>query len=101
MTHLMQLCLPLRDNAGTPFPSAIFSAVRAELTEALGGVTAYRRAPAIGLWEEDGDEIQGDDLVLFEMMVESLDRPWWKDHPAGLARRFRQEVVRALTCEWL
>lgn len=101
--HLIQLFLPLRDNAGTRFPPAVFSAVRAELTEAFGGVTAYQRAPATGLWEDDGNEVQRDYLVLVEVMVESLDRPWWKQYAADLAVRVHQEevLVRALPCEWL
>jgi hypothetical protein len=43
--HLVQLFLPLRDNAGASFPPALFAAVRTELTDAFGGVTAYQRAP--------------------------------------------------------
>ena len=101
--HLVQLFLPLRDNAGKPFPAARFAAVRAELTDAFGGVTAYQRAPATGLWEDGDEAVQRDDLVLFEVMVDVLDRDWWKRYAAELARRFRQEeiLVRALPCEWL
>lgn len=101
--HLVQLFLPLRDNAGKPFPAAMYGAVRAELTEAFGGVTAYQRAPATGLWEDCGDDVHRDELVLVEVMAESLDRPWWKRFAAALAARFRQEeiLVRALPCEWL
>ena len=101
--HLIQLFVPLRDNAGTPFAPAMFGAVRAELVEAFGGVTAYQRAPASGLWENDDDGIQHDDLVLFEVMVQPLDRAWWKAFAARLAQRFRQDevMVRALPCEWL
>jgi hypothetical protein len=101
--NLVQLFLPLRDNAGAAFPPDLFRKVRAELTEAFGGVTAYQRAPATGLWEDAADEVQRDDLVLFEVMVESLDRTWWKDYSAHLAERFRQQevLVRTLPCEWL
>lgn len=101
--HLVQLFLPLQDNHGSPFAGVLFGAVRAELTEAFGGVTAYQRAPATGLWEDGDDAVQRDDLVLFEVMVDALDRDWWKRYSADLARRFRQEeiLVRALPCEWL
>jgi hypothetical protein len=77
--------------------------VRAELADAFGGVTAYQRAPVTGLWQDPGESVQRDELVLFEVMVDTLDRRWWKDYAAGLARRFRQEevLVRALPCEWL
>lgn len=101
--HLVQLFLPLRDNAGAPFPAALFGAVRAEITDVFGGVTAYQRAPATGLWEDGDDDVQRDDLILVEVMVELLDRDWWRRYSADLARRFRQDeiLVRALPCERL
>lgn len=101
--HLVQLFLPLRDNDGEAFPARMFGAVRAELTEAFGGVTAYQRAPATGLWEDDEDQVQRDDLVLFEVMVAAVDHGWWKHYVAELATRFRQEEIlaRALPCERL
>ena len=100
--HLVQLFLPLRDNAGAPFPPWLFGAVRGELTEAFGGVTAYQRAPVTGLWEDD-DTVQRDELVLFETMVETLNRGWWRRYADELAGRFRQDeiLVRAVPCEWI
>ena len=101
--HLVQLFLPLRDNARTPFPPALFARVRTELTDAFGGVTAYQRTPATGLWEDGDDSVCRDDLVLVEVMVESLERDWWRRYAGELAARFRQEeiLVRALPCQWL
>ena len=101
--YLIQLFLPLRDNRNKPFPRAMFVAVRSGLAEAFGGVTAYQHAPATGLWEDGSDEVRRDELVLFEGMVPTLDRDWWKTYAAALAERFRQEQVllRALPCEWL
>lgn len=101
--HLVQLFLPLRDNDGVAFPAAAFRAVRAELADVHGGVTAYQRAPATGLWEDEDDHVQRDDLVLFEVMVGNVDHAWWKDYVAGLAKRFRQEEIlaRAIPCERL
>ena len=100
--HLVQLFLPLRDNTGSAFPAALFSGVRTELTDAFGGVTAYQRAPVTGLWEDD-ETVVRDELDLFEVMVETLDRDWWRRYAAELARRFRQDEIlaRALPCEWL
>ena len=101
--HLVQLFLPLRDNDGAAFPPALFAAVRNELTDAFGGVTAYQRAPVTGLWEDEDDTVRRDELVLFEVMVETLERDWWRRYAGELARRFRQEEIlaRALPCEWL
>ena len=101
--HLVQLFLPLHDNDGERFPASSVVAVRTELADAFGGVTAYQRAPATGLWEDDRDTVRHDDLVMFEVVVEALDRGWWKRYAADLAWRFRQEEImaRAIPCEWL
>src|SRR5690349_12249496 len=97
--HLVQLFLPLSDNAGAPFPGSLFGAVRTELTDAFGGVTAYQRSPATGMWEDD-DTVCRDQLVLFEVMVEALDRDWWRRYAGELAQRFRQDevLVRVMPC---
>lgn len=91
--HLVQWLLPLRDNQGVPFPQAMFAQVREELTAAFGGVTAYPHSPALGLWEDAG-EVQRDRLVLFEVLVEALDPPWWAAYRDRLCRRFRQEAIQ-------
>lgn len=101
--HLVQLLLPLRDNEGTPFPRQELDRVRAELTEAFGGVTAYLQSPAEGLWKEDDGRVDRDRVVIFEAMTASLDRAWWGRYRADLEGRFRQDevVVRALGMEKL
>lgn len=101
--QLIQLLLPLYDNEGQSFPAQAFDRVRNELAEAFGGVTAFRSAPAEGLWREQGGDISRDRVVIFEVMTEELDRRWWSDYRAELERRFRQErlVVRATRIELL
>lgn len=98
--RLIQLLLPVRDNDGVPFGREPHDAVRRELTEAFGGVTAYTRAPASGLWAE-GSEVVHDDLVIYEVMIDTLDERWWRDYRASLEERFRQDeiVIRALPME--
>jgi hypothetical protein len=100
--HLVQLLLPVRDQDGKPFPRSQYRKIRQELTERFGGLTAYTRAPAEGLWDV-GDEVDYDDIVVYEVMVESLDRPWWREYRAGLERDFDQDelVVRAQEIERL
>lgn len=100
---LIQFLLPLRDNAGQPFPRAGFERVRTELTERFGGVTAFLQSPATGAWKEDGERTVRDEVVLFELMTEALDREWWKGYRQELEHRFRQKalVVRALSAESL
>ena len=100
--HLVQILLPLYDNDGRRFPSSHFAALREELTERFGGLTSYSRAPAEGLWE-DGSGTQRDDIVVYEVMTDTLDREWWADLRDQLTRRFAQDelVVRALRIERL
>lgn len=103
-THLVQLLLPLRADDGERLPAALFAAVRAELVDRFGGLTAYSRAPARGLWvDEDRDQVDQDELVVYEVMVPQLDRAWWAGFRAELTARFRQKelVVRAQPLELL
>ena len=101
--HLVQLLLPLSDNAGRPFPAAHYDAVRDELTRRFGGLTAYSRAPAEGLWGTDTERAAQDDLVVYEVMADALDRAWWASFREALERRFAQDelVVRAHEVERL
>jgi hypothetical protein len=102
--HLIQILIPLYDNQGRPFARAELERVRDELTDAFGGVTAYLRSPAHGIWKEDatGEEAH-DDVVMVEVVAERLDRPWWGAYRGELERRFRQEemLIRALPAERL
>jgi hypothetical protein len=100
--HLVQFYLPLRDNGNAAIARDEFIRVRDELNDLYGGVTMYSRAPATGLWK-DGDETVRDDVIMFEVMVEELDRSWWKQYRRTLEERFRQEevIVRATTTELL
>ena len=94
---LVQLLLPLRDDAGTPFPRAYYDALAKELTERFGGVTAHTRAPASGLWEEPTGEKVRDDVVIYEVMADTLDEAWWADLRTRLEAQFKQQelVIRA------
>jgi hypothetical protein len=100
--HLVQIILPLYDNAGQPFDAQLFREVRRVLLDRFGGVTAFTRAPAQGLWQ-DGAGVQRDDVLLYEVMAESLDRDWWAAYRAELEAKFRQQelVVRAHLIERL
>ena len=100
---LVQLFLPLRDNAGHAYPRAEFDRVRAELTERFGGATAFLRSPAVGAWEDEEGDVQRDEVVLVEVMADRLDRDWWTAYRESLEGRFAQEeiLVRATPVERL
>ena len=56
------------------------------------------RAPASGLWRDDEGNVRRDDVVVLEVMAESLDEAWWRDYRRELEQRFAQDeiVVRAV-----
>jgi hypothetical protein len=100
--HLVQILLPVRDNAGSVFRPGLIEDVVELLAVRFGGVTAYDRAPADGRWCSSG-RVQHDEVVVLEVMVDQLDRAWWRDFRADLEKRFEQEqlIVRAETIELL
>lgn len=91
--HLIQILLPLYDNEGKKFSQKDFASVRDELTEHFGGITTYMRSPARGLWKESRDSTVQDDIVIYEIMTDELDRAWWQAYREELCRSFRQEVL--------
>jgi hypothetical protein len=100
---LVECLLPVADNAGTHISKDEFEHVRRELTERFGGMTAYTRSPASGLWADESGRVHQDEVVSFEVMTETLDRDWWRAYREKLERRFRQQeiVVRATSFERL
>ena len=101
--YLIEILLPLYDNEARPFGAAAFDSMRNELANRFGGVTAFRRAPAEGVWKESDGGVSRDQIVIFEVMADRLDRAWWAGFRGKLERRFAQEevVVRATACERL
>ena len=101
--HLVQLLLPVRDKTGKQLSSELFARVARELTERFGGVTAYSRAPARGLWEDSSGRTEPDDIVVHEVMTDSLDQQWWAEYRGALEARFAQAevVIRALPMQQL
>jgi hypothetical protein len=91
--HLVQILLPIHDNAQEPFPRDEYSRVRKELTERFGGLTVYTRAPAEGLWKLNDNHTSRDDIVIFEVMASELDASWWRKYRHELEARFRQDVI--------
>ncbi|HEY9284183.1 MAG TPA: hypothetical protein VIP46_12080 [Pyrinomonadaceae bacterium] len=91
--YQIQLLLPLYDNEGRDFARAEFARVRDELAEKFGGITAYTRAPAEGVWKDAEGGVTRDSVVAFEVVAETLERDWWAGYRDALAARFRQDEV--------
>lgn len=91
--NVIEIFLPLYDKGGRRFGAEPFAQVREELVERFGGLTAFSRSPAEGLWEPEDGERSRDDIVIFEVMARDLDRGWWRDYRATLERRFGQDEI--------
>lgn len=101
---LIELLLPLFDNAGHEIDHARHREVAKELTERFGGLTAHTRAPATGLWKPSPHENPAhDEIVIFEVMTDTVDAAWWTSYRRLLESRFRQDqvLIRAIHVELL
>ena len=99
---LIQVLLPA--SAGRPgAPGEELAATTRELAEMFGGITAYLRSPAKGLWTSPDGKTEHDDVVMVEVVAEQFDRTWWRAYRTTLAARFDQESihVRAFAVEML
>ena len=100
--HLVQIILPRYKNTGEPIGADQFREVRQALLDHFGGVTAFTRSPAQGLWQ-DGSRVERDEVVLYEVMVTEVDRDWWAAYRKELEGKFHQLelVIRAHLIERL
>ena len=91
--HVVELFLPLTRKDGAPQPAGLFTEVRGELTERFGGLTAFTRAPAEGLWEDEEGAVEKDRIVILEVMDAQFDAGWWRDYRRQLEQKFAQDEV--------
>ena len=99
--HVVEIFLPLKRNDGSDQPRECFGDVRQRLIDQFGGLTAFTRAPAEGLWESAPGDVDRDSIVIFEVMDDRLDRAWWAAYREELERLFKQDeiVIRASAVE--
>lgn len=93
MTQLIQILLPRFDEAGKAFEHTSFEKVKQELAQRFGGVTAFVRASAQGLWKTESGELISDEVAVFEVMVEEIDAGWWSSYRRRLELRFSQDEI--------
>ena len=92
--YLIQILLPLCDNVRQPYEERVFKAISAELVQKFGGLTAFSRAPAKGTWVNAGHE-ERDDVIVIEVMAETLDREWWEAYRRRLETDLGQTEIVA------
>ena len=97
---LIQMLLPVPREGET---SPALEVTRAELVETFGGVTAYVRSPARGVWTDDRGHESHDDVIMVEVVTAEFNRAWWRAFAARVAVRLGQDTmhVRALTIDLL
>ena len=88
--YLVQILLPLVGRRETA------ERIKRQMTEKFGGVTAFTRAPAEGLWAQGGRR-EEDDIAVVEVMTETLDKDWWRAVKERLEADLQQQeiVIRA------
>jgi hypothetical protein len=91
--HIIQILLPLQDNNGDSYPTDYYTQLAAELTDKYGGLTAYTRSPATGLWKEAPNKTVKDDIVIFEVMAENFNEGVLKLLKEGLEKKFAQREI--------
>lgn len=101
--HVIEIFLPLKRKDGSDQPRGLFAEVREELVGRFGGLTAFSRAPAEGLWEDEEGKVDRDRIVIFEVLADTLDRGWWTSFRARLEKDFQQDeiLIRASAVERL
>ncbi|MDB5490686.1 MAG: hypothetical protein JWO78_535 [Micavibrio sp.] len=90
-SHLINLYVPLNNPEGQ-ISAAYFEEIQKTLADRFGGVTAFTRAPAEGLWKPE-KKIYRDDIVIFEVLTGSFDRSWWVDYRKNLEDKLLQEKI--------
>lgn len=95
---LIQLLLPVTDNAGRRFPDSTWEALKDKLVERFGGVTAFLHTPAEGVWAPSPERRTAEDVFIVEVMSETFDAAWWSMLQRELETALDQEhvVIRVL-----
>ncbi len=87
---LIQVLLPLKHASSN---DRHISQTREELVQQFDGVTAYERSPAKGAWVNPRGQEEHDDVIMVEVLVDTLDREWWRQYRETLATRFGEKTI--------
>jgi hypothetical protein len=90
---LIQMLLPSRSSEGTAFPDDLLRRTREELFDRFGGLTAYIRAPATGVWTSPQGNVEVDNVVMIEVLSDQFDKAWWRAYAETLKERFNQQSI--------
>lgn len=92
-TNKIEIFVPLRDSEGQPFPAYLYKNIKRQLTKDFGGMTAYTRTPAEGIWADGSKQQIKDELVIYEVMVSEIDCLYWTAYKHKLEQQFGQKEL--------
>ena len=100
---LVEIFLPVRSSAGQSAADEAFGDLRRLLTDRFGGLTAFTRSPAQGVWIDPSKRVVHDDIVVVEVITDYIDRTWWSALRKRLEQRLHQTsiLIRASEIETL
>lgn len=90
--YLVEIFLPVTDNDGHAFAPALFVKIQEELAEMFDGITAFSRVPAHGE-SRSGSTLVHDDIIVYEVMTDTLDTAWWSEYRRKLEKLMSQEKI--------
>ena len=96
---LIQMLLPTKAAGGAAISDEVLGQTRDELVAQFGGLTAYGRSPAAGVWTSPEGRVEQDNVVMIEVLADTFDAPWWRDYAAKLKRRFEQDSIHIRATE--
>jgi hypothetical protein len=101
--YLIEILFPLYDNQGRRLPKKLFDHTSRSLAKSHGGVTAYTRSPAVGLWNSRGSQLKKDEIVVYEVVTPDLKAKLWENRRKKWEVVFRQGsiLIRATRCQQL
>jgi hypothetical protein len=96
---LIQFLLPTRPLDGARPHRDLLQRTHDEIVERFGGLTAYLRSPAAGVWTSPEGRLEEDSVVMIEVLARSFDTGWWRGYVKVLEERFDQESIHVRATE--
>ena len=90
---LVEIFIPRNFSIGQRVEIDRLKVLQQELARKFGGVTAFIRSSASGLWTNEHGHVEQDDIAVFEVMVSELDHDWWKSFRQKLEVEFDQDEI--------
>lgn len=97
--YQIQLLLSLYNNEGKAFPSSHYEKVKLFFNDKFGGITMYTRTSVVGLWKESPHSTVKDELIIYEILSDQLEKDFWQHYKSDLQSLFQQEEMVIKACE--